>query len=385
MKLVVVSHTPHYESAVGIVGWGPTVREIDHLAGLFREVVHIAPLHEGAAPESCLPYVSARVRVVAVRPAGGERAQEKLAIFLHALAWARKIFNEVADADVLHVRCPAGISLVALALLPFVRGKAKRWIKYAGNWMPDGREPWTYRLQRRLLLSGRTRGLVTVNGEWSDQPSHVRSFLNPCLTDAEIEEGRRAAARKMLEIPVNLLFVGRIEEQKGAGHAIRILDRLCASNVAATLDLVGDGPQRLGFEALSRQLGVCHAVRFHGWRRRPELTTLLGRAHFLLLPTLSEGWPKVLSEGMAYGAVPLAGRVGCVPQYLERFHTGRAFPATDEQAFVDAVRWYVERPAEWTGDSQRAVAAARLFSYRRFLEAVRTLLDLPAERPARAQ
>ncbi len=303
--------------------------------------------------------------------------REKLGILLRAPGWVRTILRETTDADVLHVRCPAGISLVAVALLPFVRGVVKRWIKYAGNWKPDGREPWSYRLQRRWLLSGRTRSLVTVNGEWPDQPAHVRSFLNPCLTDTELEEGRRAAAEKTLGGPVRLVFVGRLEKEKGAGHAICILERLRASNVAASLDLVGDGPQRGTFEALSDQLDVRHSVRFHGWRTRPELTPLLGQAHFILLPSVSEGWPKVLSEGMAYGAVPLAGRVSCIPQYLERFRTGRAYPAADEQAFVDAVRWYLGHPAEWKDESQRAVAAAGLFSYSRFVEAVRSLLDLP--------
>ena len=379
MKLVVVSHTPHYRSAAGTVGWGPTVREIDHLAELFQEIVHVAPLHEGVAPEGALPYSSARVRVVAVRPAGGEGAKDKLGILLRAPGWARAILREVTVADFLHVRCPAGISLVTLALLPFVRGDVKRWIKYAGNWKPDGSEPWSYRLQRRWLLSDRTRGLVTVNGEWPNQPAHVRSFLNPCLTDTELEEGRCSAAEKRTGGPVRLLFIGRLEKNKGAGHAVCILDRLLASNVAASLDLVGDGPERGIFEALTDQLGVRHSVLFHGWRRRSELTPLLGRAHFLLLPTVSEGWPKVLSEGMAYGAIPLAGRVSCIPQYLERFRTGRAFPAVDEQAFVDAVRWYLWHPAEWKDESQRAVAAAELFSYSRFLEAVRSLLDLPAD------
>ena len=97
------------------------MREIDHLAGLFREVVHIAPLHEVPAPDSAMPYTSARVRLVAVRPAGGERATEKLEILLHAPGWARAILREMADADVVHVRCPASISLVALAALQIRR------------------------------------------------------------------------------------------------------------------------------------------------------------------------------------------------------------------------------------------------------------------------
>ena len=47
MRLLIVSHTPHYRAAGQLVGWGPTVRELDHLAELFAEVVHVAPVYDG--------------------------------------------------------------------------------------------------------------------------------------------------------------------------------------------------------------------------------------------------------------------------------------------------------------------------------------------------
>ena len=379
MKLLIISHTPHYRAGGTIVGWGPTVREIDHLAGLFREVVHIAPLHEEPAPASALPYESARVRVKTVRPAGGERNADKARILFLAPHWARAILREVADSDVIHVRCPASISLVALSVLQVRRQPRKRWIKYAGNWNPGSEDPLSYRLQRAWLRSGWTRSYVTVNGEWPGQPLHVHSFLNPCLTEREVEEGRRAAVEKKLGRPMRLLFVGRLEKEKGVGHAIRVLERLRARAIDAELDLVGDGPERRTFEDLSRELGADDIVRFHGWLRRTVLGTLFAQAHFLLLPTVaSEGWPKVISEAMAYGAVPLAGSVSCIPQYLARFRSGRALPADDEQAFVDAIIAYSAMPASWQEESMRAVEASALFTYIRHVENVRALLRLPA-------
>jgi glycosyltransferase involved in cell wall biosynthesis len=385
VKLVIVSHTPHYRSAAGIVGWGPTVREIDHLAELFREVVHIAPLHEAAAPESAMPYRSVRVRMVAVRPAGGERARDKLGILLRAPGWARAILREAVDADVLHVRCPAGISLVTLALLPFVRRGVKRWIKYAGNWKPDGREPWTYRLQRQWLLSGRTRGVVTVNGEWPGQPEYVVPFLNPCLTEEELDEGRRVGEEKTLSSPLQLLFVGSLNDSKGAGRALRALERVVGHLMDANLDVVGDGPERASLLARAEEAGIADRVRLHGWMPRHSLSPLFARAHIILTPSETEGWPKVLSEAMAYGGVPVASRVSCIPQYLERFGTGRTFDTYDENGFAGAILWYAGHPSEWREESQRAVVAARLFSYSCFLEAVRSLLELPPERTAPAR
>ena len=50
MKLLIISHTPHYLKEGQVVGWGSTVMEIDQLAKLFTEVTHLAPLHDGETP-----------------------------------------------------------------------------------------------------------------------------------------------------------------------------------------------------------------------------------------------------------------------------------------------------------------------------------------------
>ncbi|MCB1245979.1 MAG: glycosyltransferase family 4 protein, partial [Acidimicrobiia bacterium] len=50
-RIVVISHTEHYRATDGsIVAFGPTTREIDHLATLASELVHVAPLHGGPPP-----------------------------------------------------------------------------------------------------------------------------------------------------------------------------------------------------------------------------------------------------------------------------------------------------------------------------------------------
>jgi hypothetical protein len=67
MRLLVISHTVHHRNGDRLVGWGPTVREIDHLAGIFEQ---IACRSARAAGERIA--VSSRQRsLVAVPPAGG--------------------------------------------------------------------------------------------------------------------------------------------------------------------------------------------------------------------------------------------------------------------------------------------------------------------------
>jgi glycosyltransferase involved in cell wall biosynthesis len=379
MRLLVVSHTPHHRSGDRLVGWGPTVRELDHLAGLFGELVHLAPVHDGPAPASGLSYRAANVRVVPVRPAGGEGLGAKLGILRALPQYVQTIWRELDRADVVHVRCPSNIGFVATVLLMIRRRPTPRWIKYAGNWNPQDPESFSYRLQRWLLSRRVSRSLVTVNGRWPGQPDHVRSFLNPCLTDDELREGAAVARAKTLGEPLRLLFVGRVDEEKGCGRALEILGMLRSGGTEAVLEIIGDGPDRRRFEAQAAAAGLDGHVHFRGWVPRQALSAYYREAHVLLLPSSSsEGWPKVLSEAMAYGAVPVTSDVSSIPQLLQTFRAGRALPAKECAAFAAAIRGYASEPAAWTADSQNAVEAAKSFSYDAYLDAVRQLLRLRA-------
>jgi glycosyltransferase involved in cell wall biosynthesis len=378
MRLLVISHTPHYVHDGEIVGWGATIRELDQLATLFESVVHIAPLHGGPAPASAMAYESDSVRLHEVLPAGGERFLDKLRILLRYPGYAAAIIRETGLADVVHVRCPANISMLALILLGALSHPTLRWAKYAGNWGPTEKEPWTYRFQRWWLAKGFHRGVVTVNGNWPNQPAFVRSFLNPCLTDDELEEGNEAGGIKELGQPVRLLFVGRLESAKGAGVCLEILARLQNGGIAARLDLIGEGAERAEFARRAVELGVSSRVDFHGGLPRTELGQFYSQAHFVLLPSVcSEGWPKVLSEAMAYGAVPIATSISSIPQFFESFSTGSAIDLPDAGLFSDAIQAYLRNPARWREHSKNAVKAASQFSYGDYLQAVRKLLDLP--------
>ncbi len=170
-KIVVISDTPHYRRAGRIVGWGPTVRELDQLSTLFDELVHVAPVSDEAAPASALPYESPRVRIRPLRPSGGERLVDKFGILNCAPEYLGIALSEMKDAEVVHLRCPASVSMLVAFVLPFLRRPAKRWIKYAGNWNPRDEEPVSYELQRRWLMKPWHRALVTVNGNWPGQPA----------------------------------------------------------------------------------------------------------------------------------------------------------------------------------------------------------------------
>ncbi|HLO13692.1 MAG TPA: hypothetical protein VK206_02610, partial [Anaerolineales bacterium] len=151
MRLLIVSHMPHYMKDGQVVGWGPTAQEIDHLAQYFDEVWHIAWLHPGSPPDSSLPYNKKNVHLVPEAPSGGNSILEKIRVLRKIPSYLKTINREMEKADVIHIRAPASISLLAMVLLAVKRRPAYRWVKYAGNWQPAIPGSWSYAFQRWWL------------------------------------------------------------------------------------------------------------------------------------------------------------------------------------------------------------------------------------------
>jgi glycosyltransferase involved in cell wall biosynthesis len=374
VRLMVVSHTPHYGTVDAPVGWGSTVRELDHLASLFDEVVHIAPLHQEAAPPTALPYEAVNLILRPVKPSGGRRLIDKVGIFRVAPAYRRIVRAEASRSDVIHVRAPANISLIALHSLRNMPSRPPMWIKYAGDWRRGQDEPLSYRLQRQMLRSPTDRTVVTINGKPDATEPHIRTFANPSLTSTEIDAGRRAAEEKALSDDLRILFVGRLDDAKGAPRMIALGRELRDRGVPFYMDLVGDGPERADYEYAVRDASLADHIAFHGWVSRTELASFYSRAHLLVLPSLSEGWPKVLSEAMAYGAVPIASSISAIPDILAETGAGIALPPRDVAGFADAVEALERDRERWLEMSAAGLRAVWRFSFEAYVNAVEEML-----------
>jgi glycosyltransferase involved in cell wall biosynthesis len=148
-----------------------------------------------------------------------------------------------------------------------------------------------------------------------------------------------------------------------------------------SLDIIGDGSNRSRFEALVTE-DLSRRIRFRGWLPRTAIGPILMQAHFILLPSdSSEGWPKVLSEGMAYGVVPVASDVSSIPHYLRESGVGVTCNAYDIDGFAAAIIDYARHPERWRIESIRGLTAAKRFTYEVYLENVSRLLGLADREP----
>lgn len=315
MTLAIISHTEHYRTSDGtIVGWGPTVNEINHLLEVFDRIYHVAMLYEVEAPESTMAYTDDRVVLVPLRPSGGRGFLSKLHSIWEAPGVIRTVSKTLKQVDCFQLRAPTGIGVYLIPYLTLF-SKKKGWFKYAGNWNQKN-PPLGYRLQRFMLKHQKRK--VTINGQWEDQPKHCITFENPCLTLADLELGKVVAQSKTVEGLLTFCFVGRLEGAKGVEVIIRAFGMLTDAEKERVdqVHFVGDGDEAVYFKKLANDIEHITIV-FHGFLSKEKVFKVYESSHFFMLPSMaSEGFPKVIAEAMNFGCIPIVSDVSAISHYI---------------------------------------------------------------------
>ncbi len=313
MKLAIISHTEHYTLADGtLVGLSSTVNELNNLQAEFETIYHIAMLHHGTAPANTMAYNSKQIIFIPIPKVGGKRFKDKWQIITKAPETIRIITKVLNDADYFQFRAPIGIGVYLIPyLILFI--KTKGWFKYAGNWNQN-KPPLGYALQRWMLKNQSRK--VTINGVWPNQPKQCLSFENPCLTEDDILKGRQFCSQKVWLNKKSFCFVGRLEPEKGVPLIIETFKLLSEEEKTHidTLHFIGDGRHYNRFKNEVKDLGI--TVLFHGILSRKDVFDVYKQSHVLLLPSKSEGFPKVIIESMNFGCIPIVSNVSSIGHYI---------------------------------------------------------------------
>ena len=158
-----------------------------------------------------------------------------------------------------------------------------------------------------------------------------------------------------------LLFVGRLDRQKGAEVALRAVAELRGAAGGLPLRLVGDGPGREDLRRLAGELGLAGRVRWEGQLPQAELADRYRRAAALLVPGRDEGLGLVAVEGQLAGAPVLAAASGGLLDVVTDGQTGLTFPPGQPAALARAIETLLSDPAAAArlAEAGRRSAAAR--------------------------
>ena len=154
----------------------------------------------------------------------------------------------------------------------------------------------------------------------------------PAYTD--LETFTSSASARLPENP-SFLFVGVLERYKNVDGLIEAWRCVARREPRSVLRLVGDGSHRESVRVLCDEL----PAQTHWHRRLPPagVATAIDRASVLVLPSRSEGLPRIALEALARGRPVIGAHAGGIPDLVHDGRNGLLVDPDDPPSLIDAM------------------------------------------------
>jgi glycogen(starch) synthase len=134
-----------------------------------------------------------------------------------------------------------------------------------------------------------------------------------------------------------ILYVGRLDEEKGLPHLLEALAHVLLVEGRARLVIAGKGMLQQSLQQRAGQLQIGDRVRFAGYVTGDALAGLYRSADVLVVPSLYEPFGLVALEGMICGTPVVVSDTGGLSEIVEDGHTGLRVPPADAAALGRAI------------------------------------------------
>jgi glycosyltransferase involved in cell wall biosynthesis len=207
------------------------------------------------------------------------------------------------------------------ATYAIARLRRKPFVLWTGIWM-------TLETRFHRLVFPLTRWIYTHADAIAVYGEHVKRYLVQQGVEPEkifvaahaidnsvysepVSESRKVTLRNDLELGNSkvVLYLGRLEQEKGVDYLIRAFARLPSDDTV--LVLAGSGSRRKEFEELANTLDIRERVRFSGYVSPRDTTLYYAISDLFVLPSITlpvgkEPWGLVVNEAMNQGCPVVA-------------------------------------------------------------------------------
>lgn len=322
MRIAHVLSTPH--------GLGGAEHLVAALAGrsLSRgHDVRVLNLFEDLAMDDDLARLCAPAPVLGLRGAG----------FVGARRWLRRRLVEYAP-DVVHVHLARAL-LVAASLRP---GHRRRMLltHHHGDLFLRQRRPAAHLVER--LVAARFEVVVAVSPAVADlltrrlgyQPDRVQTIMNGWTG--------RPRPRSASQVAPQVVCIARLRPEKGHAQLLEAMKEVLVAVPAASLHLLGDGPERARLQAQADRLGIRRSVHLHG--DVADVWPFLARASVAVQPSIAEPFGISALEAMAAGVPLVASATGGLVDFVEDELTGLLVPPGRPRELAAAILRVLTEP-----------------------------------------
>jgi glycogen synthase len=228
-------------------------------------------------------------------------------------------------------------------------GRHSGWVSGAISRQVHAVESWLVR---------ESDSLITCSASMADE---ITELFGPGLAGITVIRNGIDAARwpfaerRQRTGPAELLYLGRLEYEKGVHDVIAALPRIRRTHPGTTLTIAGEGTQQEWLIKQARKHRVLKATRFAGHLDHAELLAVLHRADAAVLPSHYEPFGIVALEAAAAGTPLVTSNIGGLGEAVINGQTGVSCAPRDVGALATAVRAVLDDPDA----AQRRARAAR--------------------------
>jgi glycosyltransferase involved in cell wall biosynthesis len=267
-------------------------------------------------------------------------------------AWS--VVRRIPDVDIIHAPEPLSTGLVApLSRTPVVLTTPGNIYERIANGNPyDWSATQAFKLAARssarycALIDAISHDLVW----WWEQtgaPPHRIVMIPHGVDTATFRPIADARERLGLDARAPLIvYVGRLSGEKNVDVLMRAMTEVVRQQPDSRAFIVGSGPARVQLTQLTQALGLSAHVNFVGQRPQSELPLWYSAASAVVLPSSSEGLPRVMLEAMACGAPFIGTPISGVVDHVRDGETGFLVSTRDPAQLAACLKRVIADPAQ---------------------------------------
>ena len=153
---------------------------------------------------------------------------------------------------------------------------------------------------------------------------------------------------------IDLVYVGRFEEVKNLKLAFSIFEQLLKKNKSINFTLIGNGTLLNGFKQKYKNF---KNIKFYGNLPHYKIAKYVKKSKFLILTSISEGFPNVILEAMLYGATPIVTKVSIMEEIIKNKQLGILLNVKNLKKSISLIANLIDH------ESKRKLIASRAFDY----------------------
>jgi glycosyltransferase involved in cell wall biosynthesis len=174
---------------------------------------------------------------------------------------------------------------------------------------------------------------VLVYGKWPGSTKNIKPFFTATYPESKVP----SIIEKDFDPPLKFVFAGSLSPGKRPLFAVQLIEQLNLEGFDSQLSIYGDGVRAEEIRAYISDHNLGETIHMYGNQSAQVLEDAYKDSHFMILPSKSEGWPKVVAESMFWGSIPLVTQVSCVSWMLDEGNRGILLEA-DLDKDIESIR-----------------------------------------------